>query len=110
MKDYEKILGELGYEYEGSFAGYELYTNWSKKIRIFFLPEKEEIYDIEYFSTEDEYFDNIDLWDILNTIATIENKLLKSGFVFYKDYVFALPNEREQRRELSDRNRKEREI
>lgn len=110
MKDYKKIFEELGFDYDGSFVGYELYTKWSKKIRIFFLPENGEIYDIEYFTDEDEYFDNLDLWDTLNTIATIENKLLKSGFVFDERYTFALPNERKKKREMSNNNRKDREI
>lgn len=110
MKDYKKIFEELGYKYESTFAGYELYTNWTEKIRIYFLSESGEIYDIEFFSDEGEEFDSLYLWDTLNIIATLENELLKSDFVFSENYVFAFPNERKQKRELSDRNRKEREI
>ena len=110
MKDYEKIFDELGFNHDETFAGCEQYADLSKTIVISFLPENEEIFDIEYVSAEESYLDNFDLLSILDTIATIESKLLKHGFVFCKNYIFALPNEREQRRELSDRNRKEREI
>lgn len=110
MKDYEKILGELGFDYEGSFAGGEVYINRANVIKIYIFPEDGEILDIEYATVGDRCFDSSSLWSILNTIAIIEDRLLEWGFIFAEFYTFALPNEREQKRELSDRNRKEREI
>lgn len=110
MKDYKKMLGELGFDYEGSFAGGEVYINQAKVIKISILPKNGEILDIEYVTVGDRYFDSINLWSILDTIAVVEDKLLKWGFIFAKFYTFVLPNERKQKREMSDRNREEREI
>lgn len=110
MKDYKKAFKELGFDHERTFVGSERYINQWKTVSVSFSTENEEIFDIHYIPDGYRYVDRSDLWRFLKNIAITENSLLKKGFVFEKGYIFALPDEREQKTEMSDRNRKEREI
>jgi hypothetical protein len=113
MKDYKKKFEELGFAHDSTFGEFEYYRNFTEPIIISFRPEDGEIHTItitiDTISIGEQiiYYDGTALWSLINTIAAIENKLLKSGFVFSEYYTFALPNERKKKREMSNNNRKE---